>query len=338
MKSKKCVNDGAGAGLRGLWAVPSAETRTGDPVPGRPRPSPLRRWLREPLLHFLLAGLLLFVGYRAFNPAAVEQAHRSRIEVTADDLRQLEVGWTAQWRRPPTPEEMRRLVDSKVREEILYREGLALGLDQGDTIIKRRVAQKMEFLAEDVSALRDPEPGELTAWFETNAARFALPGRITFRHLYFAPDRRGPQARDAAVRALETLADKTADAPEAAQLADPFMFQNYYGDRLQEQVANVFGAQFPKALFQLEPGAWQGPVQSGLGWHLVWVESLTSGRVPAFEEVDPALVKSEWISAQRAEFKRQAFEAMKARYEIVLPHAGPNAAAAQAEPAAQEAK
>ena len=164
-------------------------------MPGRPQPSPLRRWLREPLLHFLLAGLMLFVGYRAFNPAAVEQAHRSRIEVTADDLRQLEVGWTAQWRRPPTPEEMRRLVDSKVREEILYREGLALGLDQGDTIIKRRMAQKMEFLAEDVSALRDPEPGELKAWFETNASRFALPGRITFRHLYFAPDRRGAQAR-----------------------------------------------------------------------------------------------------------------------------------------------
>jgi peptidyl-prolyl cis-trans isomerase C len=288
-------------------------------VPGRLQPSSLRRWLREPLLHFLLAGLMLFVGYRLLNPAAGEQAHRSRIEVTDDDLRQLQVAWTVQWRRPPTPEEMRRLVDSKVREEVLYREALALGLDQGDTIVKRRLAQKMEFLTEDLSALSDPEPGELKAWFETNASRFALPGRITFRHLYFAPDRRGPQARDAAERALETLADKTADASEAAQLADPFMFQNYYGDRLQEQVANVFGAQFANALIHLKPGAWQGPVQSGLGWHLVWVDSLTPGRVPAFEEVDAALVKSEWISEQRAELKRQAFEAMKARYEIVLP-------------------
>ena len=89
------------------------------------------------------------------------------------------------------------------------------------------------------------------------------------------------------MRALETLADKPADAPEAAQLADPFMFQDYYSDRLQEQVANVFGAQFAKALLQLEPGAWQGPVESGLGWHLVWVESLTPARVPAFEEVEP---------------------------------------------------
>jgi len=136
----------------------------------------VRRWLREPLLHFLLAGLALFVGYRALNPAAVEQGNRSRIELTDDDLRQLEVGWMAQWRRPPTPEEMRRLVDSKVREEILYREALALGLDQDDTIVKRRMAQKMEFLAEDLAALRDPNREELRTWFEKNAPRFTVPG------------------------------------------------------------------------------------------------------------------------------------------------------------------
>ena len=130
-------------------------------VSGGPQPSLLKRWLREPLLHFLLAGLALFAMYQALNPAAVEQGNRSRIELTNDDLRQLAVGWMAQWRRPPTPEEMRRLVDSKVREEILYREALALGLDQDDTIVKRRMAQKMEFLAEDLAALREPNREEL---------------------------------------------------------------------------------------------------------------------------------------------------------------------------------
>jgi peptidyl-prolyl cis-trans isomerase C len=272
-----------------------------------PQPSPARRWLREPLLHFLLIGLALFAIYRALNPAAVEQANRSRIELTGDDLRQLEVGWIAQWRRPPTPDEMRRLVDSKVREEILYREALALGLDQGDTIVKRRMAQKMEFLAEDV-----------------------------FRHLYFSFDKRGERAYQAAEGTLAKLVDQPADWHGAATLADPFMFQDYYSDRSPEQVANVFGAKFARSLFHLEPGSWQGPIESGFGWHLVWVDSKTPTRVPAFEEVESA-VRSEWVADQRAEFKRQAFDAMKARYEIVLPDAPANAAAGNGTVSGKEA-
>src|SRR5262245_39289354 len=162
------------------------------------QPSLLKRWLREPLLHFLLIGLVLFVVYRALNPTTVQQENRSRIELTDDDLRQLELAWMAQWRRPPTPEEMHRLVEGKVREEILYREALALGLEQGDTIVKRRMVQKMEFLAEDLSALREPTREELRAWFENNPQRFTIAGRASFRHLYFAFDKRGEGAREAA--------------------------------------------------------------------------------------------------------------------------------------------
>jgi peptidyl-prolyl cis-trans isomerase C len=309
----------------------SAET-----VLAGPQPSPVKRWLREPLLHFLLAGLALFAVYRALNPAAVEPEKRSRIELTNDDLRQLEVGWTMQWRRPPTPEEMRRLVDSKVREEILYREALALGLDQGDTIVKRRMAQKMEFLAEDVSDLREPNREELEAWFATNAPRFTVAGRSSFRHLYFSFDKRGERAREAAEGAIAKLVGQPGDSPVAAALADPFMFQDYYSDRSPEQVVNVFGAKFTQSLFQLDPGSWQGPIESGFGWHLVWVDSMTPARVPAFEEVEPE-VSSAWVAEQRAEFKRQAFEAMKARYEVVLPNTRAQDAARAGEPLAKGA-
>jgi peptidyl-prolyl cis-trans isomerase C len=314
----------------------SVNTSGGERVSGGPQPSPVRRWLREPLLHFLLIGLALFVGYRALNPAAVEQGNRSRIELTDDDLRQLEVGWMAQWRRPPTPEEMRRLVDSKVREEILYREALALGLDQDDTIVKRRMAQKMEFLAEDLAALREPNREELRTWFEKNAPRFTVPGRASFRHLYFSFDMRGERAREAAEEALAQLAGTLADAPAAATLADPFMFQDYYGDRSPEQVANVFGAKFTRLLFQLAPGSWQGPIESGFGWHLVWVDAMTASRVPAFEEVE-AEVKAEWIAEQRAESRRRAFEAMRTRYEVILPKAPAKDAAGAGTPPAREA-
>jgi len=287
-------------------------------APSNAQPSPLRRWLREPLLHFLVIGGVLFAAYGVLNPQTGDRFRSSQIRLTEDDLRQMAVVWAAKWQRSPTPEEMHSLIEEKIREEILYREALALGLDQGDTIVRRRLAQKMEFLAEDTSAIRDPAAAELKAWFEQNRGRFAQPGRISFRHLYFSPDRRGERARDAAAGALDKLAGKPADAPVAANVGDRFMYQAYYGDRLPEQVANVFGTTFAQSLFQLKPGAWQGPVESGLGWHLVFVDSITPGRVPAFEEIEPD-VKAEWVAEQRADAKRRAFEAMRARYEVVLP-------------------
>ncbi len=276
-----------------------------------------KRWLREPLLHFVLAGLALFLVYRALNPAPGTDAP-NRIELTEDDLQQLTLAWRAQGRPPPTPEQIRSLVDLKVREEILFREALALGLDRNDTIVKRRLAQKMEFLAEDLSGLSEPTPEDLSAWFRQNAQRFAHPARASFRLLYFSPDKRGGRARDDAARALGKLAGQGSDSPGATKLADPFMFQDYYGDRSPDQVANALGKKFAESLFGLKPGAWQGPVESGFGWHLVYVDSLTPGRVPEFEEVEPE-VKAEWTAEQRAETKRKAYEAMRARYEVVLP-------------------
>ena len=185
--------------------------------------------LREPLLHFLLIGAALFVIYHWLNPSAANSDTSRRIELTNDDIRQLEISWTAQWQRPPTPEEMRNLVEDKVRQEILYREGLALGLDRDDTIVKRRLAQKMEFLADDVSALRDPSLDELKKWYAKNGSQFSLPSRITFRHLYFSPDKRGAQARDAAASALEKLGQKM-PIHRPNGLGDPFMFQDHYGE------------------------------------------------------------------------------------------------------------
>ncbi len=275
-------------------------------------------WLREPLLQFLLAGLLLFVGYNQVNQSNDQPDPAGRIELTADDLRQIQAGWLAQGRGPLSPEQMRHLVEARVREEILYREALALGLDQADTIVRRRLAQKMEFLFEDVAALREPTPEELRAWFEKNAERFALPARATFRHLYFSPDRRGARARDDAARALARLAGVPADAPAASTLADPFMFQDYYGDRSSDEIARTFGPGFARALFELAPGAWSGPIESGYGWHLVWVDGNTPARSPAFEDVEPD-IRREWIEDQRAEIRERAFEAMRARYEVVLP-------------------
>ena len=309
---------------------PGTELAANAPPPGMARTSPageclrqpmsahVRRWLREPLLHFLVIGGALFTAYAALNRDPNDQKDRRRIVLTENDLSQMTIATLAQGRPAPTIEQMRSLLEAKIREEVLYREALGMGLDKDDIIVKRRMLQKMDFLAEDLSDLREPSREELQAWFKNNASRFAYPPRISFRHLYFSFDKHGANTAEAAAAALKQIAGKPADSPDAAALADPFMFRDYYADRSPDQVGSEFGAKFERSVFELKPGSWLGPLESGFGWHLVFVESLTPGRVPEFAEVESE-VKSEWIRDQRAEFKRKAYEAMKARYEIVLP-------------------
>jgi peptidyl-prolyl cis-trans isomerase C len=118
------------------------------------------------------------------------------------------------------------------------------------------------------------------------------------------------------MRVLAKLAQAPADAP--ADLADPFMFQDSYGDRSPEELIKLFGLSFAQALFKLAPGAWQGPIESGYGWHLVFIDSITPARVPVFEEVE-ADAKTAWIEERRNASKRKMYEAMRARYQVVLP-------------------
>jgi len=278
----------------------------------------MKHFLREPLVHFLLIGGALFgiYGVTRGSPTAVPQSRQ--IQLTLDDISQLVVLFQSQWRREPTPEELGRMVEIKVEEEILYREALAMGLDKDDTIVKRRMAQKMQFLAEDVAAAREPTTAELKEWYEQNRDKFAHPARLSFRHLYFSPDRRGESARGDAVKALARLADQPEDSGLAATLADPFMFQDYYRDRAPEYLGKEFGPRFALAVAKLPTGSWQGPIESGFGWHLVFVDTLIPGRIPAFEEVEPE-VKTAWLGAQKEQAMRKAYEAMRARYTVLVP-------------------
>jgi len=280
--------------------------------------SAAKRWLREPLLHFLLLGGALFVVYGYFERGIGAADTSKQIRLTPDDVYAMGIYFQSQWRRMPTSEEFGRLVENKIQEEVLYREAVAMGLDKGDTIVKRRMAQKMQFLAEDVAAAHEPDSAELEAWYAKNAGMFALPGRISFRQIYFSPDRRGEHAREDAVKALAKLASQPVDSKLAASFSDPFMLQDYYGDRSPGQLAKEFGPVFAQAIFRTKPGAWQGPIESGFGWHLVFVDSLVPGRTPAFAEVEPD-VKTAWLADQKAQAWRKAYETMRAKYTVLLP-------------------
>lgn len=274
------------------------------------------RLLREPLLQFLLVGLALFGGWKLLQPGDA-RGPAGRIVITDDDLKQMTAVWVSQGRPPPTEQQLQGLIDIKVREEVLYREALALGLDKDDAIVKRQLARKMDFLAEDLSKLEEPKPDELRAYYAQNQARFALPGRVSFRHLYFSPDRRGAQARADAQAALASLADQPIDAAAAAR-GDPFMFHAFYGDRSLDVVAKEFGPPFARVLAGVAPGAWTGPVESGYGWHLVFVDAMTPERIPDFDEIEPE-VRTAWVEDKRELTRARLYETMRARYEVVLP-------------------
>jgi hypothetical protein len=281
-------------------------------------PLVLKRWLREPLLHFLLLGLALFAVYAYMQRGRGGVESPRQIVLSPDDLRQMDVYFASQWHRQPTPAEFQTLVEDKVREEVLYREALAMGLDKDDTIVKRRMAQKMQFLAEDVAAAHEPSTVELKAWFEKNSATFATTSRYSFRHLYFSPDKRGKNAAGDAAKALAKIVGRPEDSKLAVSLADPFMFQDYYGDRAPESVAKEFGPQFAIALEKVKPGAWQGPIQSGYGWHLVYIGKVIPGQVPAFEEIEPD-VKTAWLGEQKAAAWQKAYAEMRSKYFVVVP-------------------
>ncbi len=176
---------------------------------------------REPLLHFLLLGGALFGVYELAPDARIGPAASKEIRLSLDEISQLTLLYQSQWRRLPTPQELQRLVENKVQQEILYREALAMGLDKDDEIVKRRMAQKMQFLAEDVAAAREPTTAELRIWFERNSANFAQPPRLSFRHLYFSPDRRGARTRDDAQQALAKLAGQPVDAKDRERARRP---------------------------------------------------------------------------------------------------------------------
>jgi peptidyl-prolyl cis-trans isomerase C len=307
--------DSESSGLTPNGATPQRTSNTRSTLAARVAHAAMRA-VKEPLVHFLVLGVALFAANAYLPQSGIAATAPKQIVLTLDELRQLEMVFLSQWRRPPTPQQFDALVETKVKEEILYREAVAIGLDKDDEIVKRRMAQKMQFIAEDVAAAHEPSRTELRTWFTANAEKFALPGRVSFRHLYFSPDQRGGRARDDAVTVLQRLENQPIDSPLA--VGDATLLQEYYGDRAAEQLAKDFGPVFAQATFELPPGSWQGPIESGFGWHLLFVDSLVPGRMPEFEEVEPD-VETAWLGEQKALAWQKAYAALRAKYVVLLP-------------------
>jgi len=272
----------------------------------------LKTWYREPLLQFLVIGGVLFGVVALFKRPAIEDR---RVEVSAEQIVQLGERWQRQWMRPPTEKELRGLVEDSVKQEILYREALAMGLDRDDLVIRRRLAQQIELLANDLAAQIEPTDNELATYLEENAEKYQVPARISFSHVYFSVDRRGAQAEGDAQALLDGLRAGSVPSGQHGDLGDPLMLQSDYSGVTSQETERLFGTRFAEGVFELEPGSWQGPVASSYGLHLVRVVEKTEPRAPDLDEARDRL-RLDWMDERRREMNEAFYASLRERYEI----------------------
>jgi PPIC-type PPIASE domain len=268
------------------------------------------RWLREPLLHFLLLGALLFVIYGRVAPA--DKAGQ-RIVVSTALIVDLARQYRTTWMRPPTKQELDGLVEAYVRDEILYREGLVLGLDRDDVVIKRRVRQKLEVMAEEQLAREVPSDAELSAYLSKNAARFTHPAVLSFEQILFANSASVAQVEKVVADARKALARGL----NAKNLGKQSMLPQRQEQASLDQVARDFGKAFAEQLMSAPLNQWSGPVISGVGTHLVRVTERLPANLPPLEAVRTQVAR-EWENEQRERSRTENYRQLHSRYQVVI--------------------
>ncbi|MDN3512162.1 MAG: peptidylprolyl isomerase [Candidatus Jettenia sp. CY-1] len=275
------------------------------------------RLLREPLVHFLILGAVLFCIFIIVNQGDNKKKEGTPVVITHGRIQQLRETFTAQRGRSPTEEELHEIIEDHIREEILYREAMHLGLDRDDTIIRRRLAQKIQFLYEDLLTVKDPTDTELQQYFTAHADLYRQPDRLSFVHIYFSTDRRGVVEAEKTAQALLTDLRKESISFEPPELGDPFLLQHDCQQYSEQEVAELFGNDFARAVFSLKTGEWEGPVLSSYGIHLVMVSERLEGRMPSLSEVHSE-VENDWRYAWRQETNIAAYQRLRERYEVVI--------------------
>jgi hypothetical protein len=271
----------------------------------------IARLLREPLVQFLALGAVLFALYGVASKRNVEAS--DKIVVSASRIATLGDGFARTWRRPPSEQELQGLIEDYIR------------LDRDDVVIRRRVRQKMEFLAEDMT-VPEPSDEQLAAYLATNPERFRTEDRLTFHQIFLSATRRPNTIESDSERLASVLARADA-AVDATALDDPFLLGEEFGGVTPSKVTGVFGEGFARRMAAMETGRWQGPISSGFGQHFVFISERTSGDLPPLDAVRPA-VRREWTNTRRLETEQKLYASLRERYEIVVE--APRAKAAEA--------
>lgn len=273
----------------------------------------MKRVLKEPLLHFLLLGALLFGAFTWLHRGENGSRPEQQVRISENDVKWLAETWTRQWQRPPTRDELRGLVTDFLKEELLSREARQMGLEENDTVVRRRLAQKLEFLMEDASRLAEPTEDDLYKFYAAHPEQFQAESRISFTQVFFSREKR----KDAAADAREALTKLTAGTARSTDLGDPTLIDAELRDADTQAIASQFGSEFAKSVQRLKPGTWNGPIESGYGLHLVRVSELKPGRLLEFAEVKTQALER-WRDQRQSEENEKYFTGLLKKYDVVV--------------------
>jgi parvulin-like peptidyl-prolyl isomerase len=274
--------------------------------------------LKEPLLHFLLIGAALFVlnGWSrnsASLPGGQAVTPTPQIVVTRDALDQMNNLFAKTWQRSPTEEEQKALVEDFVRNEIFYREAIAIGLDRDDEVLRRRLRQKMEFIYEDITSWVEPTDEDLKAFMKKHQEKYLTDPQLSFRQIYISTDKRGESAATDARQVLAQLR-KGVD-PDS--VGDPTLLEAEVPGSPLWDIRKQFGDEFVRNLLELKSGKWEGPIRSEFGLHLVFVRELVERRLRDLDEVRET-VKRDWTAEKQKELKDTAYAKIRERYTVTV--------------------
>lgn len=269
---------------------------------------------KEPLLHFLLLGAAIFVAYGFVSKRGTLEP--GKIVITQGQIEHLATGFAKTWQRPPTEEEMAGLIRDHVREEVFCREAVALGLDQDDTVIRRRLRQKMEFVSDDIASQTEPTDADLTTYLQAHPDTFRVEPRITFQQVYLNPQKHGDKLAQDAAQLLVRL-NQDGDKADIAALGDSLLLEHDFTATPAGEIAKQFGDEFATKLDELQAGQWQGPIESGYGVHLVKISARSEGSLPALVDVRDA-VRREWDNARRLETNEAFYQNLLKHYKVSI--------------------
>ena len=278
-----------------------------------------RSLIREPVVQFLLIGSTLFVLHAALRPS--QQPIAAEIVITDDQATGMVSQFARTWQRAPSRQELQALIDDEVRTEVYVREAMKLGLDQNDTIIRRRLRQKMEFLNESQFPSKSPDESELEAYFAANSRQYRTDAEVSFRHVFFDPQQRGDSLADDAQAALLQLNNQGLGT-DLTGLGDPIDLADDWTDLPRKDLVALFGSTFTEALLDQPVGRWSGPIESAYGRHLVRVESVSEGTIPELDDVRTE-VSRDWFQDQLRRHQDDAYGRLLNGYSVRRPELTP---------------
>jgi peptidyl-prolyl cis-trans isomerase C len=274
----------------------------------------LQKLRHEPLIHFLFIGVALFALFGMVSEPESEKDNR--LVVTQAHVDRLTKTFQKRWNRTPGQNEVNFLVEGFIRQEILYREALAMGLEKDDAVVRRRMAQKIEFMFKDIATPPEPDDVQLQDYLKKHPKKFRRPARYTFSHVYLNADKRGDKVFDDAKQLLARLNQNT-NKSDLSAAGDALMLDHHYTDFSEPEVARLFGRQFSEKLNTIGPGQWTGPLDSAYGVHLVNVQQRTDTRLPKLVEIRDQ-VKREYIFDRQRDTNEQFYNNLRKRYEVIV--------------------